>query len=169
TGSAPRASAQQGTRPSGPWNGANHSRKSRASSVCPARIRADEVRAPSRIHDRAYAREPGRIAGPSVDQDEREVRAERASQLLARGRQPEADPIELLTPISRGLFEDLGDRRSGCAIVVREGGEVARCGERDRQGDVAKSSGWEIEIPNESAGSSAEGILDVAALRQRAL
>ena len=45
--------AQQGTLPFLNWKGANQSRKSRATSSCPSRSSADDVSAPSRIHDRA--------------------------------------------------------------------------------------------------------------------
>src|SRR6187551_169928 len=65
TGSAPRRSTQQGIFPLANWYGANHSRNSRTGSVMPSRSSADEVRAASRIQERAYAREPGWMAALS--------------------------------------------------------------------------------------------------------
>ena len=54
-----------GTLPFLNWNGANHCRNARASSSWPRRSSAAEASAPSRIHERAYEREPGWIPGPS--------------------------------------------------------------------------------------------------------
>ena len=53
TGSAPRASTQQGTMPLSNWYGANHRRKAPASSAWPRRMSATEVSEPSRIQERA--------------------------------------------------------------------------------------------------------------------
>ena len=53
TGSAPRASTQQGTLPLANWKGANHSMSSRTGSGWPQRSRAEEVSEPSRIQVRA--------------------------------------------------------------------------------------------------------------------
>ncbi len=65
TGSAPRSSTQHGTFPLGYTKSAYQSRNSRTVSWWPSRSSAAEVSAPSRIQDRAYARDPGWIAGPS--------------------------------------------------------------------------------------------------------
>jgi hypothetical protein len=53
TGSGPCSLAQQGTLPFSYWKGANQSMKSRTSGACPMRSSAEDVSAPSRIHERS--------------------------------------------------------------------------------------------------------------------
>jgi hypothetical protein len=65
TVSAPRSSTQHGTLPLSNWCGTYQRRKSAATSAWPRRISEDAIIAPSRIHERAYERVPGRSAAPS--------------------------------------------------------------------------------------------------------